>query len=277
MSASEQSAALASWRSWIGREDACTQLLDVMVLRRFAVAIGDSLDVEHHWPALGHWAYFQPALPMEELGPDGHPRRGGFFPPVTLPRRMFASAEIQFVKPLAVNAEATAVSSITDVRGRSGRTGDLVIVDVQRSIEQFGVSCIQERQSIVYREAGTPIAEIVEEPIGGQPPEPQWCPSPVDLFRFSAATSNSHRIHYDHIYATQVEGYPRLVVQGPLIAARLFAYASSHTQLPIRRYVFRSVAPCFVWQAIRFGHGESRAELRATRCDGVIAMEATAQ
>jgi 3-methylfumaryl-CoA hydratase len=190
---------------------------------------------------------------------------------------MFASAEIQFVKPLAVNAEATAVSSITDVRGRSGRTGDLVIVDVQRSIEQFGVSCIQERQSIVYREAGTPIAEIVEEPIVGQSPEPQWCPSPVDLFRFSAATSNSHRIHYDHIYATQVEGYPRLVVQGPLIAARLFAYASSHTQLPIRRYVFRSVAPCFVWQAIRFGHGESRAELRATRCDGVIAMEATAQ
>jgi 3-methylfumaryl-CoA hydratase len=143
VSASERSAALASWRSWIGREDACTQLLDVMALRRFAVAIGGSRDVEHNWPALGHWAFFQPALPLEELGPDGHPRRGGFFPPVTLPRRMFASAEIQFAKPLAVNAEATAVSSITDVRCRSGRTGDLVIVDVQRSIEQFGVSCIQ--------------------------------------------------------------------------------------------------------------------------------------
>jgi 3-methylfumaryl-CoA hydratase len=190
---------------------------------------------------------------------------------------MFASAEIQFVKPLVVSAEAIAVSSIADVRCRSGRTGDLVIVNVQRSIEQFGVSCIQERQSIVYREAGAPIAEIVEQPTGAQSVEPPWCPSPVELFRFSAATSNSHRIHYDHIYATQVEGYPGLVVQGPLIAARLFAYASTHAPHPIRRYVFRSTAPCFVGQAIRLGHGESRVELRATRCDGVIAMEATAQ
>jgi len=266
--------ALASWRSWIGRQDTCTQLLDVTTLRRFAAAIGTNLTVERHWPALGHWAYFQPVLPTQELGPDGHTKRGGFFPPVTLPRRMFASAEIEWIEPLVINTIATARSLIAAVHHRTGRTGELVIVDVDRTIEQSGRICVRERQAIVYGQAGTPIPAIT---CASAAAENIWRPDPVELFRFSAATSNGHRIHYDYPYATQIEGYPALVVQGPLIAARLLGYAMANNPSPASRYRFRAVAPCFVSQPITFTPGERPGQLRAVRCDGVVAMEADAE
>ena len=267
--------ALANWRTWIGRRESTSQLLDPITLRRFAAAIGASLDVEHHWPELGHWAYFQPVVPSDDLGRDGHPRRGSFYPPIMLPRRMFAAAEIEFLQPLKLNGAATLNTAIHDVRHRHGRHGDLVIVDVERIIEQDGAQCLRETQSIVFREPGervTPIPVSATAAMGG---DSAWCPGPVELFRFSAATANSHRIHYDAPYASAEEGYPGLVVHGPLTAAKLCQYARQSFTRPVATFAFRALAPMFVSQPVQLRRGDTPGHVAAIRCDGTIAMQAS--
>jgi 3-methylfumaryl-CoA hydratase len=268
--------ALASWRNWIGRRESTSQLLDPVTLRRFAAAIGVNLDVEQRWPELGHWAYFHPVVPSDDLGHDGHPRRGAFYPPITLPRRMFAAAEIEFFRPLALHSAATLTTAIHDVRHRHGGHGELVIVDVERLIEQHGTRCLREIQSIVFTELGGRVAPIPVSAKVDQDSDIEWCPGPVDLFRFSAATANSHRIHYDAPYASAEEGYPGLVVQGPLTAAKLCRYARRPTDRPVSAFVFRARAPLFVSQPVRLRHGDLPGQVTAIRCDGSIAMEARA-
>jgi 3-methylfumaryl-CoA hydratase len=257
------------WKRWIGKTETRTEVLDPGSLSRFAAAIGEDIDVERTQPSLAHWAFFLPVTATEGIGEDGHPKRGGFLPPVTLPRRMFAAADMTFSGALTLGARATRTSAITDVALKSGKSGDLVLVLVEHRITQDGAEKVVERQTIVYRDAGAPTPPVIaSDP--AQQGDVTWTPNTVDLFRFSAATSNSHRIHYDLPYATAEEGYPGLVVHGPFTAARLFGHARRKGALSA--FSFRAMAPMFCGQPIMLRHATDGVE--AARCDGAIAMQA---
>ncbi|MCR6644635.1 MAG: MaoC family dehydratase N-terminal domain-containing protein [Terricaulis sp.] len=265
---------VAHWRTWIGRKETRTEALDPEAARRFAAAIGEDLDVEAAPPSLMHWAFFLPVPTADGIGPDGHSKRGGFQPPITLARRMFAAAEMQFLAPLRLGQEAQCDAVIADVKHRAGKSGDLIFVEVDRKITQDGAEKVRERQTIVYRDAGEPAAPIEDKAIAPAAGEEGWRPSTVDLFRFSAATFNSHRIHYDLPYAQEEEFYPGLVVHGPFIAAKLFGYARRCAGKPLSAFSFRALAPAFAGPALRLAPGEGGRGVAALRADGAVAMRA---
>ncbi len=257
------------WRATIGRIERRHEVLSAETLRRFALATGAHSAVEDSPPPLAHWAFFVPDVRDADIGPDGHPRRGGFLPPIALPRRMFAASAMEFSAPLTLGDRATMVTRVADVSHKRGRSGDLVFVEVERAIKQNGVLCVRERQSFVYRDNGSAAAEPI--PSAPLPQGERWQPDEVNLFRFSAATFNSHRIHYDLPYAREVEGYPALVVHGPFTATRLAQFAMRDG--PLARFAFRAMAPLFLGQPIFLrSAGEGAAE--AVRCDGTVAMRA---
>lgn len=261
------------YSDWIGRSRVQTAILEPEVARRYAAAMGASLDVEASFPPLGHWAYFNDAVAPGDLGPDGHPRRGLFLPPIAQPRRMFASSALRFEAPLVLGEIAELGTTVADIRHRSGRTGDLVLMDVLREITQEGRLRITETQTIVYREAGAPTAAAADTGAGGE--GELWTPTTIDLFRFSAGTYNGHRIHYDQSYARDEEGYPDLVVHGPFTAAKLFELATRAAGADLRGFGFRALAPLFVNQPVRLRAGDAPNTVVAVRCDGEIAMSAT--
>ena len=266
-------AAIAHWQEWVGRTETRTELLGLESLRRYAAALGERLDVETVSPSLAHWAFFLPALAPDQLGSDGHPRRGGFLPPVSLPRRMFAAADMSFPALLLPGRQATRTSRIAGVTYKAGRSGDLILVEVEHEIEQAGQVRVRERRTIVYRDAGTPTRSVIPTEQAPATGTVTWLPTTVDLFRFSAVTFNSHRIHYDAPYAVGEEGYPGLVVHGPFTAARLFSLGASGGGA-IRQFGFRALAPLFVDQPVTLVRGEDNS-VAAIRCDGVTAMAAT--
>ena len=273
-------AELELWRRRVGQTETRRQRLDVEALRRFALAVDADPDVERTPPPLGHWAWFLETAATDRLGPDGHPQREGSSGPSL--RRMFASANVSFDGPLVLGHDAELALTVADVKRRAGQAGDLVFVEVDRVLTQDGAVRLRERQTLVYRAAGgltppvTPAADV--DPIDG---DEAWTPGPVELFRFSAVTFNSHRIHYDLAYATEVEGYPGLVVQGPFTAAKLCALARRRgPQAPMRAFSFRATAPAFAGQTLRLraagGSGAGSGEVQALRCDGAVAMTARA-
>lgn len=268
---------IAHWQSWVGRTESHEERLDVAALRRFAAALGESLDVERVQPSLAHWAYFLPVAPAEAIGTDGHPRRGGFLPPVSLPRRMFAGSQFSFDGPLRLGENARRISTIVSVSHKTGKSGELVLIEIDHETEQAGRVCVHERQTLVYRDQGAPTPAVIALPTAasdaGSPGDTIWQPGPVELFRFSAASFNSHRIHYDLPYATGVEGYPGLVVHGPLTAALLYRQAAPQGRPA--RFGFRAIAPLFADQPIRITQDASNGDGVAIRCDGVVAMRAT--
>jgi len=252
-------------------------MLDVASLRRFAVAVGATPDVEREPPPFGHWAYFLDAVPTARMGSDGHPERGdGLLPPIRLPRRMFAAASVIFTEPLSPGQDAELTLRLIDVTHRVGKTGDLVLVQIDRILRQQGRERVAERQTIVYRGPNQPLASIESADRPLQPGEQAWTPSPVELFRFSAVTFNAHRIHYDLPYARTWEGYPDLVVQGPLTAIKLFAFVQGRSPRKIRKFSFRASAPLFVGQRVVFTAGNEQEKVDCIRCDGAVAMSAVA-
>jgi 3-methylfumaryl-CoA hydratase len=260
---------VTQWQAAVGREETSKQHLDAESLRRYALAVGSDGEVERVQPPLAHWAFFLPEPSDDMIGTDGHPRRGGFLPAITLPRRMFAASDITFGAPLLIGQKAEQTSRIVSVAPKSGRSGDLVFVEVERTIIQFDLMRISERQSYVYRGDGDPVA--LPDPADPSPEGEVWFPEEVNLFRFSAATFNGHRIHYDRPYATDVEGYPSLVVHGPFTAARLTEFAARTGELA--SFSFRAQSPLFLGQPIRLQRiGDD--EVRAIRCDGATAMAA---
>jgi len=260
--------------SWIGHVRTQSALLEPEIVVRYAAAFGSPLDVAAHFPPLGHWAYFNDAVEPDRLGPDGHPRRGIFVPPVALPRRMFASSKLTFDAPLILGASAELTSTIADLRRRSGRqSGEMVLMDQRRELTQDGQLKLTETQTIVYREAGEPTPPVEDTGAGGE--GELWLPNTVDLFRYSAGTYNGHRIHYDQAYARSEEGYPDLVVHGPFTAAKLFDLATRTARAPLKTFSFRALAPLFVNQPIRLRPADEPNTVIAVRCDGQIAVSAT--
>ena len=265
---------VAELEAAIGRRRVLRQRLDEASLIRFAAAVGANPLAR---PPLAHWAFFHDIAPDGKLGPDGHPKPGDFLPVAPgMPRRMFASTIIRFGGPLLLDEDAEMTLEIADVRHKRGRGGDLLFVDVERLIEQGGRLRVQETQTLVYRApaSAAPVLPTVADdaaqaPEGGQ----LWQPSPTNLFRFSAATFNGHRIHYDRPYATEVEGYPDLIVHGPFLAAKLAALAERRG--PLVTFQFRALAPVFVDQPIRLAE-VTPGETQAIRCDGTVAVTAKA-
>ena len=269
--------------SWIGRSE---QVAD-QATRAQAQALAATLDREgpglepgDPLPPLWHWIYFTPKAPAHQIGPDGHPKRGGFLPPVALPRRMWAGGRLEFRQPIRVGDALTRTSTIADVRRREGRSGTLVFVTVRHEIGRDGLVLLTEEHDIVYRDLPRP---------GAPAPEPERAPTdestarrvvpdPVLLFRYSALTFNGHRIHYDRSYVTEVEGYPGLIVHGPLIATLLIGEAERQRPgLRVGRFEFKAVHPLFDVDPFevccRFGSGNG-IDLWARDKEGRLAMRA---
>src|SRR5450759_4160493 len=238
-------------REWQGRTESRP---DVITLTPVA-AMSATLDREDPSPQAGdtlpplwHWLYFLPIYRQSEVGDDGHSRRGGFLPPVSLPRRMWAGGRLQFHHPLRVGDAVSRVSTIVDVNHKAGRSGPLVFVLVRHEIRNAGGVALSEEHDIVYRdnpEPGKPLSKPLAAP-GDHAWAREIHPDAVLLFRFSALTFNGHRIHYDRPYVTEVEGYPGLVVHGPLVATLLIDLLRRN--LPdarVARFAFRAVRPLF--------------------------------
>jgi 3-methylfumaryl-CoA hydratase len=273
-------------RSWIGRSETA----DDIVTPTPVAALRATLDrpVERpqsgtELPPLWHWLYFLPLPRRSDLGPDGHAKRGGFLPPVPLPRRMWAGSQFEFHEALRVGDAIRRTSTIEDVTEKSGRNGPLVFVRVRHEVgRQDGARAITEFHDIVYRDA--PQTGEAPPPAQAAPQaafEREWIPDDVLLFRYSALTFNGHRIHYDRRYVTQEEGYPGLVVHGPLLATLLLELVHEHRPgASLARFEFRAMRPTFDTQPFYIG-GAPRADAReidlwARDPAGALAMKATA-
>ncbi len=243
---------LETFRGWIGREDQSADVVSADLVRKFRATFDAATDGPVDVPQAGgvaprliHFCLAQPAVPTSQLGEDGHPQRGGFLPPVPLPRRMWAGGALTFHGDLRVGDDVVRRSRIADVTVKEGRSGVLCFVTVHHIIAVDGAARVEERQDIVYRGAdgGAP-AKTPPAAASGKHRR-AIDPSPPFLFRYSALTFNGHRIHYDRRYATGVEGYPGLVVHGPLQATLLMNFATAVRGMPPARFSFRSVSPLF--------------------------------
>ncbi|MGQ9613047.1 MAG: acyl-CoA dehydrogenase [Chloroflexus sp.] len=274
----------ADWMAWIGR----TERVEDNICLAQAIAAAATLEppsgaptADSPLPPLWHWFYFLPRAPQSQLGSDGHPQRGGFIPPIPYPRRMFAGARIRFHHPLRIGQPAHREGIIRNITQKSGRSGPLAFVTVGYQIYQNEMLCIEEEQDIVYREPGAPVPAPtpVELPPVNDAITRTVVPDSRLLFRFSALTFNAHRIHYDRPYAQHEEGYPGLVVHGPLVAILLMELARHHTSRPIVGFSFRSQAPLFDLAPFRLlarPNGD-RIDLEAQGPDGTTALGATVE
>jgi len=260
-------------------------------------------------PPLWHWLYFLPMHRQSEIGPDGHAKRGGFLPPVPLPRRMWAGSQFEFRAPVRVGDRVARTSTIDDVTTKEGRTGKLVFVKVRHELRCNGAAepALVEFHDIVYREAKQP-GDVEPPPqaaavgasrevsgsglpgpethtLGGQRPQGAWgrtiVPDDVLLFRYSALTFNGHRIHYDRKYVTEVEGYPGLIVHGPLIATLLMDLLRRHLpDADVATFRFKAVRPTFDLHPFKV-NGQLQddgktVKLWAQDVDGWLTMDAVA-
>ncbi len=240
-----------AWRQWAGREQTLTDTIHPDRARAWQISLdeeGEALKAGDALPPLWHWLYFWTLAPASALGPDGHAARGGFLPPIELPRRMWAGSRVSFHRPLPLGAAATCHSKIADIRFKTGRSGHLAFVTVRHEVSTQGTLCIADEHDIVYREAAKPgsKADSGED----APLDATWTreivPDPVLLFRYSALTFNGHRIHYDRPYATGVEGYPGLIVHGPLLATLMVELArAARPESAIAKFQFRALSPIF--------------------------------
>ncbi len=239
------------WTDWIGRTETRTERLGAAPLAGLAATLDRDDPAPRdgtELPPLAHWLYFLPQAPQHELGPDGHPRRGGFLPPVPLPRRMWAGGRFEFHRALRVGDEATRVSRILRVDAKTGRSGELVFVTVRHELSDARGLALTEEHDIVYRAAPAPgdPAPVPQRAPGDEHFARRIEPDPVLLFRYSALTFNGHRIHYDRRYVTEVEGYPGLVVHGPLIATLLLdLLRRERPQARVVRFAFTALRPTF--------------------------------
>ncbi|TXH29457.1 MAG: acyl-CoA dehydrogenase, partial [Elusimicrobia bacterium] len=239
----------ADYSHWIGRHESGEDELGLSPALAAAATLDDTwttLQQGSPLPPLWHWFYFLPCVPQALLDRDGHPQRGGFMPPIPYPRRMFAGARLRFHRPLLIGRPARREAVIRDIRQKSGRSGPLAFVSVSCGFYQGDVLCIEEEQEIVYREPGPPLAA---------PERAEWPPLAAGswsrivtpdsrlLFRFSALTFNAHRIHYDRPYARDEEGYPGLVVQGPLTAVLLMQLLRGRVAEEVSEFSFRGLGP----------------------------------
>ena len=250
------------------------------LVERLAATLSETVPaVGEPLPITWHWIFFVPLVPSDELGGDGHPRRVGELAE-RFPRRMFAGAELRSHGGLRIGEAAVRHSSVRSAEEKSGRSGELLVVSLDHRYTQGGETVLEERQDLVYRPASN--APTPKPGEGAVVPAAAWSrsvrPDRPLLLRYSAVTFNAHRIHYDETYARDEEGYPGLVVHGPLTATLSADLAASGLGRPLQTFRFRAEAPLFEGQELTvLGDPEGDgATLRAVRCDGAVAMSASA-
>ena len=272
-------------RTWIGNNETRTDVAAPWPVAALAATLDRNDPPPHAGDALppcGHWLYFLDTTPMSGISDDGHPKRGGFLPPVPLPRRMWAGGRIDFRAPLRVGDTLRRESEILSVTAKTGKSGNLVFVKVRHTLSAPRTVAIVEEHDIVYRDA----AQAGAPALPGQP-------APVDaswrrnvttgestLFRYSALTFNAHRIHYDIDYCRKHEGYPGLVVHGPLQTTLLLDLCRRNDARPVRAFAYRAMHPVFHHECYSIngqlsadGHS---AELWTANAAGHYAMRGTA-
>lgn len=284
--AGELSEEQQSLLGWIGKTELQTDVISLAPATGLAATLdldvvpkaGDPL------PPLWSWIYFLPQARLSMVGPDGHPKRGGFLPPVSLPRRMWAGSQLQFHKALHIGESVSRLSRIDKVSFKEGRSGSLIFVRVVHEVSGESGLAITDAHDIVYRDhprAGEPAPAPQ-----AAPDDAQWTheivPDPVLLFRYSALTFNGHRIHYDRPYVTEVEGYAGLVVHGPLIATLLLErLRQRYPTANITHYEFRGVRPLIDIEPFevcgRIEADGMNARLWARNREGALCMEAKAR
>jgi 3-methylfumaryl-CoA hydratase len=280
-----QSTNLDEMRQWLGKVERTADEISLFPLRALAAILDSSnppVERGDIIPPGAHWLYFLPLHRLSEVGPDGHARRGGFLPPVPLPRRMWAGSRIEFTQPLRAGESVTNTSRIVDVSCKGGRSGPLVFVRVRHEIENAAGLAVLEEQDIVYRDQPKPGDAPPASPPASHARE--WSrpiqPDALLLFRFSALTFNGHRIHYDRPYATGAEGYPGLVVHSPLTATLLLDLLRRNLpDAALAQFSFRALKPLFDTTPFLLcgGRGEDKTvHLWAQHQDGTLAMVATA-
>lgn len=272
---------MTEFSAWIGCVEERQDRLDPARSNALLAAIGRELGLSagDPLPELHHWLHFwDPKMP-DQTGPDGHPKKGGFLPPIPLPRRMWAGGRLIFRTPLVLGEEVRRVSTILSIEEKSGRSGTLMFVTVGHQLFAGDRLAIEEEQDLVYREPAEVAGTAASVPDG---PEEEGAlayvdPDAVLLFRYSALTLNSHRIHYDLPYATGEEHYQGLVVQGPLQATLLAGLAVDRLGGPLAAFRFRGVAPAFAGHglALHAETGETETNLWAVQ-RGVRTMTAVA-
>lgn len=269
-------------RQWIGRSETQKDILHASHL----AGLSALLDGDGHAPGVGtplpptaHWLFFQPRAPQSEIGADGHPKRGGFMPAIKLPRRMWAGSRLDYIRPLLVGQEVTRTSSILDINEKQSAAGALIFVTLKHAYDGPDGLALVEEQDIVYRDDPAP-----NSPAPKPKPAPEefdWDasaqPDEVMLFRYSALTFNSHRIHYDFDYATTVEGYSGLIVHGPLTATLLIENFRKKTpDAVLKNYHYRAVSPLICGDRITFAgaalNDANSADVWAKNSNGNLSM-----
>ena len=281
-------AQIAHLRSWEGRSETHCDEISAAPLRGLSATLDRTDPLQGAGslvPPLWHWIFFLPQAPQSQIAADGHPLRGGFLPPVPLPRRMWAGGRFQWERnALVVGDAAEKRSRIASVKHKSGRSGDLLFVEVEHAFHNAQGLCLTETHDIVYRPAAEPgAAEVPPTPAEtGAPWQRTFVPDPVSLFRYSALTFNGHRIHYDRSYVTQEEGYRGLIVHGPLIATLLMDLLRRHMpQARVASFQFRAVRPTFDLHAFTLNGRPSAdgrtIDLWAADHEGWLTMQAQAK
>lgn len=276
---------MTDWQDWVGRTQRSEDRLTPALLQRFRATI-EGPQHEGTGPQGIHWVLCTPDAPMSQLGEDGHPLRNdrpdSFLPPIPLPRRMWASSSVEFLAPIPVDAEIARRSSVTSIREKSGSSGALAFVDVSHETSANGAIRVRETQTLVYREANSgpaaPRPPSVEVDPSGWDHHRRLVPDAPLLFRFSAITFNTHRIHYDVPYAMDAEGYRGLVVHGPLMATLLLRLAAEALgDQTLRTFSFRAMSPAFAGEPLHLALRRSGPEIEfaAIGDDGTTRLAAS--
>lgn len=269
--------------TWIGKKEIQVDYLNQRPLAMMQALLNQDNKNLAELPHLYHWLYFVPIVNNEQLAEDGHPQKGGFLPPIPFPKRMWAGSRLQFLKNISVNQEIKRESEIVKIEFKQGKSGDMYFVTVKHSIFADDQLAIVEEQDIVYRDASNQVqsrpATTAPATIEAKPfsYKKQFPINTTSLFRYSALTFNSHKIHYDRPYAMQEEGYPGLVVHGPFLATLLIHFfKQDYPTKTIQSFNFRAVNPVFDFNefSICGDVGTDQAELWIEKSDGQIAMKA---
>ena len=271
-------------RQWIGRTEEASDIVTAQLVKGLRATLFQEVGEPKAGDAAPwtvHWCLAQPVFPMSALSQDGHPTRGGFLPPVPLPRRMWAGGELEFFDALRVGDAMTRTSRISDVTMKTGSTGALCFVSVDHQITTPRGTAIRERQDIVYRgmAPGQPSAPAKAAPPPAAQHRESHMANSVLLFRYSALTFNAHRIHYDRDYVTKVEGYPGLIFHGPMQAAFLVEFAAKvHGGAAPKKFSYRGVQPLFEGSEFSINANDTPAgmELWTANSAGQPAMKGTA-
>jgi 3-methylfumaryl-CoA hydratase len=278
------------WSAWIGRTERRFDRVDEGLVKRWLATLDRQGPPPELLPQGLHWCLCPPDAPTAGLGADGHPARddspASFLPPISQPRRMWAASRVEFTTPLETNADIARTSRILSITAKDGASGPLVFIDIEHDTTAGGALAVREVQSLVYRDAAPAGTALSPPPLGEPCFDPAaWdvhralVPSETLLFRFSALTFNSHRIHYDLPYARDAEGYRGLVVHGPLTATLLLDLAArAFGDNALRTFAFRGTSPAVCGEMLHLvlRSRDAAYELGAFAKDGRQVMSATA-